>query len=297
MQNILINEVLNLELLGELQKRPEPFASGEPLFWDDPHIAQQMLQAHLNPNTDAASYRPETIEQIVSWLVGTLSLGAASDSEATAVLDCGCGPGLYTSRLAKLGMQVTGVDYSRNSIAYARDFAREHDLPITYRYENYLELADEDEYDVVMLISGDFCPLSPENRKRLLGNVRRALRENGRFVLDVTTGSYRYRTGEKNWYVAEGGFWRPGWHLVLEQGLEYGLTSSGETAVHLDQYIVIEADGTCAVYHNWVQEFTLETITAELEQNGFAVEFVGSDLMGTPLAAESEMIGIVARKR
>ena len=287
MQNILINEVLNFELLGELQKRPQPFAPGEPLFWDDPHIAQQMLQAHLDPNTDAASYRLQTIERTVSWLVETLGL-----KEGTAVLDCGCGPGLYTSRLAKLGMQVTGVDYSRNSIAYAREFAREHDLPVTYRYENYLELADEDEYDVVMLISGDFCPLSPENRKRLLANVRRALRENGRFVLDVTTGSYRYRTGEKNWYVAEGGFWRPGWHFVLEQGVEYP-----ETAVHLDQYIVIEADGTYAVYHNWVQEFTLETITAELEQNGFAVEFVGSDLMGTPLAAESEMIGIVARKR
>ena len=286
MENLLIENGLNLPFLALVQNKPEPFAAGEPLFWDDPHISQQMLKAHLDPQTDAASYQPEKIEQTVQWLVAQLEMG-----EETAVLDLGCGPGLYTSRLAQLGMSVTGVDYSRNSIAYARNYAQQHNLPITYRYENYLDLADQNQYDVVLLISGDFCPLSPANRQKLLGNIWRALRKTGRFVLDVTTAHLTYRVNKKRWVVAEGGFWRPGWHLVLEEGFDYP-----ETAVHLDQYAVIEANGNCAVYRNWVQEFTVESICAELEQNGFVVETVGSDLMGTPATAKSAFIGVVARK-
>ena len=38
---------LDLDLLLSLQEKPAPFTPGEPLFWDDPHISAQMLQAHL----------------------------------------------------------------------------------------------------------------------------------------------------------------------------------------------------------------------------------------------------------
>lgn len=49
--------------LIELQHKPEPFTPGEPLFWDDPHISSQMLQYHMDPKTEAASRRPETIDR------------------------------------------------------------------------------------------------------------------------------------------------------------------------------------------------------------------------------------------
>ena len=79
-------------------------------------------------------------------------------------------------------MRVTGVDYSRRSIEYATGYANENNLEITYRYENYLQLKDENLYDAALLIYGDFCPLSPEQRTRLLQNVYRALRPDGRFA-------------------------------------------------------------------------------------------------------------------
>ncbi len=286
MINLLVEHGFDWASLATFQEKPAPFTQGDLPFWDDPHISQQMLKAHLNPDIDAASYRTEMIEKSVGWLVEKLGLDIH-----TAVLDLGCGPGLYTSRLAKLGMNVTGVDYSRNSIAYAQAEAEKADLPITYRYENYLELADADQYNVAMLISGDYCPLSAENRRTLLGNVRRALRKNGRFVFDVTTPYFQTRLDAKNWYVAETGFWRPDWHLVLEQGFEYP-----EVDVHLDQYVVVEQSGKTAVYRNWLQAFTAETLTLELEENGFAVEWVGSDLTGSPLVDDSSFVGVIARK-
>ena len=60
---------LPIEALFHLQKPPAPFSPGEPHFWTDPHIARQMLAVHLDPETDAASRRPETIQRTVDWLI------------------------------------------------------------------------------------------------------------------------------------------------------------------------------------------------------------------------------------
>lgn len=273
--------------LIQLQAKPEPFTPGEPLFWDDPHISAQMLETHLNPDIDAASRRPEIIDRSVNWLIDILGLKAGD-----SILDLGCGPGLYASRFAQAGFRVTGVDYSRRSIEYASNYAKENNLEITYRYQNYLELNDENQYDAAFLIYGDFCPLSPEQRSVLLKNIYRALKPSGKFVLDVSTREHRMKHGNKNtWYAAESGFWKPGPHLVLEAGFDYP-----EGSIWLDQYTVIEADEKISVYRNWFQDYTPESITAELVQGGLAVESIWSDLTGTPYTPESEWIGVITHK-
>jgi len=204
-----------------------------------------------------------------------------------------CGPGLYASRFAQAGFHVTGVDYSRRSIEYASTYAKENNLNITYRYQNYLELDDENQYEAAFLIYGDFCPLSPEKRARLLRNVYRALKSNGHFVLDVSTREHRKRNGNKNgWSALQSGFWKPGPHLVLEEGFDYP-----EQSIWLDQYTVIAADGKVCVYRNWFQDYTPETITAELSRGGFSVEGLCGDLTGQPYTPESEWIGVVASKK
>ena len=221
---------IKLAQLLALQEKPQPFAPGEPLFWDDPYISKQMLAAHLNPANDIASRRPETIDRTLDWQVHSLRI-----SPGVSVLDLGCGPGLYTARLAQRGFVVTGVDYSRRSIEYATAFAAQNKIDIRYRYQNYLTLEDRGEYDLAMLIYGDFCPLSSEQRRQLLQNVHRALKPGGHFILDVTTREHRKRHGSGNgWYVAENGFWKPGLHLVLEQGFDYP-----EQSIFLDQAVVL----------------------------------------------------------
>ena len=273
--------------LFELQTKPNPFTPGEPLFWNDPYISTQMLKVHLDPNVDAASRKPEIIDRSVNWIIETLGL-----KPGASLLDLGCGPGLYASRFARAGFKVTGVDYSRNSIEYASQYAKENSLNITYRYQNYLELDDENLYDAAFLIYGDFCPLNPEQRSTLLRNIHRALKPNGYFVLDVSTREHRKKYGNKNgWYAAESGFWKPDPHLVLEEGFDYP-----EQSIWLDQYTTIEADGKVSVYRNWFQDYTPEAITEELTQGRFPVESLWGDLMGTPYTSESEWIGVVTRR-
>ena len=158
-----------------------------------------MLEAHLNPGIDAASRRPETIDRSVKWLIEILEL-----KDGAPILDLGCGPGLYASRFVRAGIEVTGVDYSQRSIDYAINYATKNKLNITYRYQNYLELKDENQYDAALLIYGDFCPLNPEQRTTLLKNIHRASKPSGKFVLDVSTRERRKRHGNKNRWHALG---------------------------------------------------------------------------------------------
>ncbi len=59
-----------------------------------------------------------------------------------------------------------------------------------------------------------------------------------KFVLDVSTHECRKKHCNKNnWYAAKSGFWKPGPHLVLEEGFDYL-----EQSIWLDQYTVIVSD-------------------------------------------------------
>lgn len=286
-EKIFSHANLNFDLLRDLQEKPAAFEPGEPLFWNDPHISAQMLATHLNPDIDAASRKPEIIAASVAWIAETLDLRQKEE-----VLDLGCGPGLYAHRLAQRGLAVTGVDYSESSIAYARQYAQDHDLDIDYRFQDYLTLADKSCYDAALLIYGDYCTFDCGQRSRLLENVHRALKQGGHFVLDVSTRQHRKKHGVQNgWYFSEGGFWRPGPHMVLEHGFDYP-----DAKIYLDQMIVVEENGKLTVYRNWFQDYDPEMITGELEEGGFEVVGLYSDLTGTPYNEESEWIGVVARR-
>jgi len=281
-----MHTAIDLLHIRQLQEKPQPFEPGEPQFWTDPHIARQMLASHLDPTVDGASRRLETIQRITNWIATSVGL-----QPGDCILDLGCGPGLYAEQLAKAGFQVTGVDFSQNSIDYAIAQAQEKQLPIQYRCQNYLDLDDPTLYSVALLIYGDYCPLSPEQRKKLLANGRKALKPGGCFILDITTPVCRQKYGlKKNWYTSEQGFWKPGPHLVLEQGFTYA------DDLFLDQYIIIEGDGKISVYRNWFQDYTPETIYAELVAGGFEIESLWGDLTGMPYTPDSEWIGIVGRK-
>jgi len=284
-KQFIINGALDLDALQALTQPPPLFEEGTVEFWTDPYIAQQMLATHLDPNIEAASRRPEIIEKTVNWIVGRLGLRAGD-----TLLDLGCGPGLYCCRFAKRGLQATGVDFSENSIRYAR----EHDPATEYICQNYLALEYAAQFAAVTLIYGDFCVLPDDKRQQLLGIVQRALKPRGYFVFDVSTRAHHQQDNNApEWSVAgNGGFWSPRPHLVLEQHFDYP-----QNDVALAQYIVIEANGNLKVYRNWFHYYSAESIAAILENQGFAVKGIYADLTGAPYNPLAEWLGIVAQKR
>jgi SAM-dependent methyltransferase len=245
-----------------------------------------MLEAHLNPENDAASRRPETIDKEIQHLItsGILKPG-------DRVLDLGCGPGLYAGRLAGKGMKVTGIDISERSLNYAIAQAEKAGLEIEYRRMNFFDIDYHGEFDVVIQTYGELNTTSDEKLDTLLRKIHEAMKAEGRLIFDVTTRALRIREGLKNgWYLSEGGFWRPGKHLVLEQGFDYP-----EYNVWLDQYIVAD-ENSVSVYRNWYRNHTLQSIRQALRNAGFVILNAWNDLTGTPYAEGGDWIAIVAKK-
>jgi SAM-dependent methyltransferase len=260
---ILKNGELNLPVLSELAQKPALFAPGESLFWDDPHISKGMLEAHLNPTWDAASRKHQTIAESVNWILSILNLAPASH-----ILDLGCGPGLYCTRFFEQGFKVTGIDYSKRSIEYARQYARENSLDIEYIYQNYLEIDYQSRFEAITLIYCDFCVLPDEDRNMLLVKINKALKPGGFFVFDVhTPQELEGLSTDRTWDYAEAGFWKPNPHLTLSQTYVYP-----EDETRVNQYIVIEESGKLSIYRNWIRCYTLATIRSLLQENGFRKE-------------------------
>lgn len=277
-----------LSTLLRCSVKPPLFEPGETRFWDDPHISKGMLEAHLNSEHDAASRKAETIDKEVEYL---LSSGLLKKGDK--VLDLGCGPGLYACRLCKNGMKVTGVDISKRSLDYAMQCAEGKGLDIEYRCIDFFDINYCNEFDVVLQTHGETCTFSDEKRDELFTKIRKALKMDGLLIFDVTTRAQRRKGGLRNrWYISNGGFWRPGKHLVLEQGFDYP-----KHDVWLDQYIVVDDNANVTIYRNWFHDYTLSSITPVLEKAGFQILHVWNDLTGTSYQEGGDWIAVVGRKK
>ena len=68
-----------------------------------------------------------------------------------------------------------------------------------------------------------------------------------------------------------------------------------EERVVLDKYTIVEP-GKKRVIYNWLQYFSLESITRELVSSGFKVEAHYANVAGDPYDDNSTEVAIVARR-
>ncbi|MBU7006576.1 class I SAM-dependent methyltransferase [Phosphitispora fastidiosa] len=276
--------MLTLDDLINSDRCPAPYEPGEEL-WNDPHISKKMLEAHLSPDTDAASYKPEKIQAICGYLIRAMGL-----KNEESIVDLGCGPGLYCSRLVQKGFYLTGIDRSETSICYARNY--NHDEHANYILASYLNPFGLNQFDAALMISQDYGVLSPENRKMLLGNIRNALKPNGYFAFDVssmTAFQNRINGAASKWYASGPGFWRPHKHFVLEKTIIYPDIPT------LCDFVVV-VDSGIKTYHIYQSFFSPESIHSELKENGFRAEAILSNLRGDKYNAVSPEIGVICKK-
>ncbi len=268
-------------------KKPALYEKSSFNFWDDLTISKHLLQAHLDPDIEAASRSHSFIEQSVEFIANQFP-----KSIYPTILDLGCGPGLYAQKLAKEGYQVTGVDFSKRSIAYAKQQAKMENLAINYKYLDYLTLDIENEFDVVLMIYCDYAVLSDGDRKRLLQLVSKALKKDGVFLFDVfTANEFNQRKVSRLWeYENEGGFWSEEPYLCLEAFWEY------DNDVKLEQYTIIKENNDIEVVRNWFKVFDLQTIENELIQQNFVVVNAFANVLGESINKESKTLCMLAKK-
>ena len=260
--------------------KPELYAPSTNSLWDDEHISKGMLEAHLNPNWDAATRNHEFIDESAKWIAEI-----APPTEYNNLLDLGCGPGLYAERFAKLGYSVTGVDFSKRSISYAKEQATLTGSNITYHYQNYLTLDYAEQFDVITLIYCDYAPLSITDRLALLKVVFKALKPNGKFIFDVFTPKMR-KQESSSWASNEGsGYWSDRPHITLHKTYQYNDADKTE----LSQNIVI-TDDKMDCYNIWHHYFTKEMLLNEIMPTGFSKHEFYGDVAGSELSADGDAI-------
>ena len=66
------------------------------------------------------------------------------------ILDIGCGGGLISEPMTRLGAQVTGVDASSRNINIAKEHAKKSSLDITYLNDKPESLSSEKKFDIIL---------------------------------------------------------------------------------------------------------------------------------------------------
>jgi len=271
----------------EATKRPVPFERYTATdLWTNEHTSAQMLQYHLNPDVDLSSRKHAFIEASVRWMQDYFDIG-----NGFRIADFGCGPGLYTNRLAQLGAFVTGIDFSARSIEYALEASKKQGLLVNYVTQDYLQFQSDERFDLILMIFCDYCALSPQQRRALLGIFRKHLKPGGRVLLDVHSlaafadfqGSVSLEKNQLN------GFWAAEDYYGIRSSLKYE-----EKKVRLDKYTIVTSTEVRTIY-NWLQYFDLEQLKSEFLDSGFRVDKACATVGGSAYSPEAPEIAVVAR--
>ena len=276
-----------IELIDMVHREmvPKPWAEGEKIPWDDPAFSRRMLKEHLSQKHDAASRRIPIIKKHVDWIHSFVL-----NQKPSRILDLGCGPGLYSARLASLGHVCHGIDFGPASIEYAVEHAPEN---CSYTLGDIRATDFGSGYDLVMFIFGEFNVFKPKDAKLILRKVYTTLNPNGKILLEPQTFDAVYGIGNQpaTWYSAENELFADVPHLCLMEPFW-----NEEQAVAIERfYIVDAAGGEVTRYSASTQAYENEQLVAMLENAGFHEPDVFPALTGAP-DDQGEMFVLLAQK-
>lgn len=254
---------MNLSDLIHRNSPPAPWEEGDNIPWNDPAFSKRMLKEHLSQSHDKASRRSEAIDRHVEWIYREVLSG-----EPSGILDLGCGPGLYLHRLAELGHQCKGIDYSPASVEYAIDRAEEKSLSIRYIHQDIRQADFGTDFDLVMLIFGELNVFSPTDAEMILKKACRALKQGGILLLEPHTYEVVQKIGEQpcSWHSTESGLFSDKPHMVLQENF---WDTGSKTAT--TRYFIIDGEtGGVTHYAATYQAYTDSEYRALLQECGFS---------------------------
>jgi SAM-dependent methyltransferase len=280
---------MNLNDVIQRTPNPRPWAEGEKIPWNDPSFSARMLREHLSQAHNAASRRFDLIDRMVEWLHG-----AVLEGKAGRVLDLGCGPGFYTSRLARLGHTSLGIDFSPASVDYARSEAQKAKLACDYRLEDVRTADFGAGWDMVMFIYGELNVFKPAEAQAILNNSCAALVPGGKLVLEVHHYKTIQRLGHKprTWFGEERGLFGDSPYLCLYEAF---WDEPGGSATER-YYVVDAASGGVSEMAATTQAYTGEQYRQMLGEAGFSKVKFHPSLCGCEDAQLEDFFAIVAEK-
>ena len=249
-------------------------------FWTDEYISKNMLRAHLDPNTDAASRNPSTIKKTAEFIKSIVPIN-------NTICDYGCGPGLYTSLLQKEGFKVTGIDVSERSIKYAK----KSNKSVEYIEMNYVTYKSPKIFDFAMMIYCDFGALNPLSQVKVLKNIRDSLSSKGLFFFDVMSCSFFDKQINREIIYDEiDGFYMSGKSKITSKFVKYSKQRLLLAHHHASGYKEVN-------YFNWDKCFDEKEMEILLNKNGFQILNSYSNTFGGKDFSNSDTISFLCIKK
>ncbi|QIW19941.1 class I SAM-dependent methyltransferase [Bacillus thuringiensis] len=277
-----------MEKLLEIARNPEPFEEGTQEIWLDPDRADLVLKSHFDESIPGGSRGSGFIDETVDFINKI-----APVEKYKKVIDLGCGPGLYSQKLAMHGYDVVGVDFNKKSIEYGISEAKKKFLSIDYRNEDITKIKLENEFDLALLIYQIYSVFSPENRKKILSNIHSGLKPGGLVLLDVLSeASYENFQENLMWFLSrKDNPLSDKQHLTLYTSIKY------PNKITLAKNVLAFGDGQIVNYNYWNQHFSIESLEKEVNDAGFTLEKVYADVNGGEYAIDSESFAVILKKK
>lgn len=176
------------------------------------------------------------------------------------ILDLACGKGRHSIYLNKIGFNVTGVDLSKNSIAYAKQF--ENDT-LKFNVDDMCK-PNHEQFDAVFNLFTSFGYFEEDSEDILvLKNIKNCLKENGFFVFDFLNTSF-----VKNTLVKK--------EIKIVDGISFYIKREIVDGFIL-KHISFFADGENHHYTERVKYLDLQKMNSFFEKVGLNLKYVFGD--------------------
>lgn len=122
-------------------------------------------------------FNPVRLELIINYIKNYFSINNNTNNlKGIKILDVGCGGGLISEPLARLGADITGIDASEKNIQAAKIHAKKNNIKINYIHGSPEQLNLKENFDVLLNLE---IVEHVDNIELFLNSCRNLLKNNG----------------------------------------------------------------------------------------------------------------------
>jgi SAM-dependent methyltransferase len=227
-------------------------------------------------------FTPERTAAETKFIADSLRAPAGGD-----VLDLACGFGRHAIGMARLGYNVTGLDFNARYLEIAAADAAAAGVRVTWRTGDMRALGFERAFDAVYSYFTSFGYFDDDENEQVLAGIAKALRPGGSVLLEMANRD-RLLTHpqERTWTQREDGA------LLMEEITLEWVSSR----VVSRQHLIDPVGGSQVTKEFSLRTYTCAELSALLRRQGLHVRAVFGDAEGQPYVPDSRRLVIVAER-
>jgi ubiquinone/menaquinone biosynthesis C-methylase UbiE len=228
----------------------------------------------IRPKDEIAPHECDFLEKVLNLKKGS------------KILDLCCGHGRITTELARRGYIMTGQDVNNYFLDIAGNKAREENLNINYIKSDMRRIPYQNEFDAVLNMFTSFGFFgSDEEDEKVIREVSRSLKTNGKFVMDYVNKDFIIRK-----YMTEDTRKIENGYVKIKR--EYDHIKSS----HLDIFDIYINDKLVKHFTCDFRFYSVTELTSMFKRNGFRTLDVYGNFEFDPLSFDSKGCIIIAEK-